>query len=361
MRLHVQIAAVVALTLALALGAPLRAVAATGTGKPVALDRYPVCEPSAAIAVPCSNGSGSICAWVGDNEQSAALFQYTIDGDGRLAPAEPFEISLGDAKVGDVEALASDTDGVLVIGSHGRKKSCASDDERVAIARLAGDPVQATQIAGAAGFDDRKRACETRWLVLADDAPAAARSLRRDFCAAIAAAERDARPGDPSSCAGATLNIEGAVTLPDASGNDRLWLGLRAPLVQGLGVMLRAAPVKPGAKRLGFDGIALVDLRGQGFRELARSDGFVWAIAGSTATSTDPSHLLRMRTERVANGNVIGDTQLIAGADLPPTAEGLIIQPEERRAIVLLDGDIGKTAGSCKKPPQQLTITDLPQ
>jgi hypothetical protein len=348
--------------IALTLGAPVVGRAGTVAGKPIALDRYPVCEPSAAIALPCSNGSGSTCAWVGDNEQDAALFQYTIDGDGRLAPAEPFEVSLGGVKVGDIEALASDAGGVLAIGSHSRKNSCASDDERVAIARLTlGDPVQATQVAGAAGFDDRKNACETRWIVLADDAPAAARSLRRDFCAAIAAAERDARAGSPSSCAGTTLNVEGAVTVPDSSGGERLWIGLRAPLVQGLGVLLRAAPVKQGGKRLGFDGIALIDLRGQGVRELAQSGGFVWGIAGSTEDSKDKSHLFRVRTERLASGNVIGDTQLVPGAELPPTAEGLIVQPEAHRAIVLLDGDTGKTEGTCKKPPQQLTITDLPE
>jgi hypothetical protein len=360
MRLHRQ--ALAASIVALTLGTAVVGRAATVAGKPVALDRHPVCEPSAAIAVPCSNGSGAACAWVGDNEQDAALFQYTIDGDGRLAPAEPFEISLGDVKVGDIEALASDASGVLAIGSHSRKNSCATDDTRAAIARLTlGDPVQATRVAGAAGFDDRKNACETRWLTLADDAPQAARSLRRDFCAAIAAAEREASAGSPSSCAGATLNIEGAVTIPDASGTERLWIGLRAPLVQGLGVLLRAAPFTPGGKRLGFDGIALIDLRGQGVRELTRSGGFVWGIAGSTEDSNDKSHLFRVRTERLTSGNVIGDTQIVAGGELPPTSEGLILQPDAHRAIVLLDGDIGKTAGSCKKPPQQLTVTDLPE
>ncbi|MBY0275477.1 DUF3616 domain-containing protein [Candidatus Binatia bacterium] len=338
---------------------PAAARAAAVVGKAAPLDRYPVCEPSAALAVPCSGGSGATCAWVGDNEQSASLFQYTIDDAGRLAPAEPFEISLGEAKVGDVEALASGAGGVVVMGSHSRKNSCASDSERVAVALLEGDPVHASQIAGASGFDDRTGACESRWLVLADDASQAARALRRDFCAAVAAAERDARAGDPSSCAGATLNIEGAVSVPDASGKDRLWIGLRAPLVQGLAVLLRAMPAKPGSKRLGFDGIALVDLRGKGVRELTRSAGFVWGIAGSAADGNDDSLLFRIKAERLESGNVIGETQLVAST-LPPTAEGLIVQPEEHRAIVLLDGDLGKTAGSCKKKPQQLTITDLP-
>lgn len=355
MRHPVLARSIVALTLL----SPAAVEAAAVGGKAAPLDRYPVCEPSAALTVPCSDGSGATCAWIGDNEQSASLFQYTIDGDGRLAPAEPFEISLGDAKVGDIEALASSAGGVVAMGSHSRKSSCARDDQRIAVALLTGDPVQATQLAGASGFDDRTSACESRWLVLPDDASQAARALRRDFCAAVAAAERDARAGDPSSCAGATLNIEGAVSVPDASGKDRLWIGLRAPLVQGLAVLLRTMPVKPGNKRLGFDGIALVDLRGKGVRELTRSGGFVWGIGGSAADSQDESLLFRIRSERLESGNVIGDTQLVAGA-LPPTSEGLIVQPEAHRAIVLLDGDLGKTAGSCKKKPQQLMITDLP-
>jgi len=358
MRLPVPATAIVALTLSSLASAAARADVTTG--KPGPLERYPVCEPSAALVVPCTGDTATSCAWVGDNEQSGALFQYTIDADGRLAPAEPFEISLGDAKVGDIEALASDASGVLAIGSHGRKSSCAADNERVAVARLQGDPPTAEKLTGASGFDERKSACETRWIALADDAPQTARALRRDLCAAIAAAENQARSGDASSCAGATLNVEGAVTVPDASGSERLWLGLRAPLVQGLAVLLRAAPAKPGGKRLGFDGIALVDLRGNGIRELTRSPGTLWGIAGTTADSKEKSHLFRLPIERIQSGSVIGGVELVAGGELPPTAEGLIIQPEARRAIVLLDGDTGGSAGTCKKAPQQLTITDLP-
>lgn len=358
MRPTFPITALFALTISLLV--PGGAHADVVVGKPVALERPPVCEPSAALLVPCSGNAATSCAWVGDDEQSAALFQYAIDADGRLAPADPFEISLGEAKVGDVEALASDAGGVLAIGSHGRKKSCAADTERVAVARLQGDPPTAEKLAGAAGFDERKSACETRWIALADDAPATARALRRDLCAAIAAAENAARAGDASSCAGATLDVEGAVTVPDASGSERLWLGLRAPLVQGLAVLLRAAPAKPGGKRLGFDGIALVDLRGNGIRELTKTPGVVWGIAGATADGKEKSRLFRLPMDRLQSGSVLGGVELVAGAELPPTAEGLIVEAEARRAIVLLDGAAGAAGGACKKAPQQLTITELP-
>ena len=359
MRLHSLITLVAAFTLSLPAAHVARAAASAG--KPVALERYPVCEASAALVVPCSGGAAGTCALVGDNEEDEEVFQYAIDADGRLAPAEPFAISLGEAEVGDIEALAADATGVLVIGSHSRKNSCATDDDRVAVTRLSGDPLQAEQIAGKSGFDDRKGACDSRWIALADDAPQSARALRRDFCAATAAAESAARPGDAASCAGALLNVEGAVVIPDASGSERLWLGLRAPLVQGFAVLLRAAPFKPSGKRLGFDAIAVVDLRGRGIRELTSSGGFVWGIAGSPADSQEKSQLFRFRAERLQNGNVIGDAEMVAGGELPPTAEGLIVQPELRRAIVLLDGDTGKQDGTCRKAPQQMTITELPE
>ena len=38
-------------------------------GSPIDLDRYPVCEASAVIAVPCVDDPKASCIWVGDNEQ----------------------------------------------------------------------------------------------------------------------------------------------------------------------------------------------------------------------------------------------------------------------------------------------------
>ena len=41
----------------------------TALGRPIDLDRFPVCEASAAIEVPCVDDPKTRCIWVGDNEQ----------------------------------------------------------------------------------------------------------------------------------------------------------------------------------------------------------------------------------------------------------------------------------------------------
>jgi len=332
------------------------AAAAAGATPPVPLGSYPVCEASAALAVPCSDDPGVTCVWVADNEQSDALFQYRVDEAGRLAPGEPFKIPLEGAHVGDIESLASDDAGVLVIGSHSRKRGCKADDARVAVARIERDPLRAALLAGSSGFDDRTKACESKWLVLADDEPEAARALRRDFCASLAAGEQAAKSGDVASCAGATLDIEGALSVPDAAGAPRLWLGLRAPLLKGLAVLLRAAPSKAGSKRLTFDGIATIDLRGGGISDLTLSEGWIWGIAGTTDDSNVQSHLWRVRADRLRVGAIIGGVELVAGGELPPGAEGVVIQPEQKRAIVVIDGDTGAQQGRCKVGARQMTI-----
>ena len=80
----------------------------TALGKPIDLDRYPVCEASAAIEVPCVDDPKASCIWVGDNEQEDKVFEYTADANGKLTPTKHFEIKLGNAEVGDIEALVQD-------------------------------------------------------------------------------------------------------------------------------------------------------------------------------------------------------------------------------------------------------------
>ena len=67
-------------------------------------------------------------------------------------------------------------------------------------------------------------------------------ALAREVCAALLQAERQA---SPARCE--TFNIEGAVGVPNESGADRLWLGLRSPLVEGHAVLLRLAEPTPTA------------------------------------------------------------------------------------------------------------------
>ena len=332
----------------------------TALGRPIDLDRFPVCEASAAIEVPCVNDPQTRCIWVGDNEQENTIFEYAADADGKLTPTQHFEIKLGNAEVGDIEALVQDEQGLLVIGSHSRKSDCTKDTkhDRVAVARVLRDPLRAELVASGQGWEDHLTGCDSTWLKLEDAPPGSLTSpLRSAFCAAIAAAEKtaDAVAGDKSPCAGDVMNVEGAVAVPDGSNKPRIWLGLRAPLVGSRAVLLRVAPLGATTQRLTFDGIATLDLGGKGIRDLTISEGWLWGIAGCVPDCSEPSHLWRVKVDALKSGAAITGVEFVKGGELPPSAEGLVIQSAAKRAIVLVDGDKGKD--DCATAAQQLTVT----
>ena len=151
-------------------------------GKPIKLDRYPVCEASAAITVPCADDPQASCIWVGDNEHEDKVFEYTANTKGKLTPTQRFEIPLGDAAVGDIEALVQDETGLLVIGSHSRKRDCTKDAkrDRVAVARIQRDPLRAELVASGQGWEDHITKCESTWIPLADVQPGARTSRQRE-------------------------------------------------------------------------------------------------------------------------------------------------------------------------------------
>ncbi len=337
-------------------------VPSTALGRPINLDRYPVCEASAAIEVPCVDDPKASCIWVGDNEQEDKVFEYAADANGELTPTKHFEIKLGNAEVGDIEALVQDEKGLLVIGSHSRKSDCTQDTkhDRVAVARVLRDPLRAELVASGQGWEDRITGCDSTWVKLEDTQPGSVTGpLRSDFCAAIAAAEKaaDAVAGDKSQCAGGVMNVEGAVAVPDASSKPRIWLGLRAPLVSNRAVLLRVAPLGATKQRLTFDDIATIDLGGKGIRELTISEGWIWGIAGCVPDCSEPSHLWRVKAAALKSGATITGVEFVKGGELPPSAEGLVIQSAAKRAIVLVDGDKGEVKGHCATAAQQLTVT----
>ena len=273
-----------------------------------------------------------------------------------------FEIKLGNAEVGDIEALVQDETGLLVIGSHSRKSDCTQDTkhDRVAVARILRDPLRAELVASGQGWEDHLTGCDSTWLKLEDTQPGSLTgSLRRAFCAAIATAEKaaDAAAGDKSQCAGDVMNVEGAVAVPDTNGKPRIWLGLRAPLVGNRAVLLRVAPLGATKQRLTFDDIATIDLGGKGIRELTISAGWIWGIAGCVPDCSEPSHLWRVKADALKSGAAITGVEFVQGGELPPSAEGLVIQSAAKRAIVLVDGDKGEVKGHCATAAQQLTVT----
>jgi hypothetical protein len=328
-------------------------------GQPVALERYPVCEASAALEVPCVDHPQTRCIWVGDNEQEDTIFEYTADADGKLTPTTHFEIPLGPIEVGDIEALVPDAQGVLVIGSHSRKSDCTQDTkhDRMAVARVLQNPLRVERVASGQGWEDRLTGCDSTWITLTEaQASSGTGRLRRDFCTAMAAAETAANAvaGTQAPCAGTTMNVEGAVGVPDAQGTGRIWLGLRAPLVGNRAILLRVAPLGATTQRLTFDDIATIDLGGQGIRELTSSAGWIWGIAGCVPDCRESSHLWRVPADALQSGATITDVEFVPGGTLPPNAEGLVIQAAAKRAIVLLDG--AKGHGACTTAAQQLTV-----
>ena len=65
----------------------------------------------------------------------------------------------------------------------------------------------------------------------------------------------------------------------------------------------------------------------------------------------------RVKADALKSGAAITGVEFVKGGELPPSAEGLVIQSAAKRAIVLVDGDKGKVKGHCATAAQQLTVT----
>lgn len=322
------------------------------TGWLLPLGKYPLCEASAAIELPCPKHPDETCLWVADNESKKDLFQFRATSKS-LQGAEQQPIPLGDP-LEDAEALARSGDEVYVIGSHGRKSKCGREESRQRIVRVSTDASgNATSAvvakAGEKEWSDRLAACATDLLrVAAADAPLAAQ-----VCDAIAKAEKSA-DASPPSCVD-VFNIEGAAMLSDAKdGKPRLWVGLRAPLVDGKAILLRVASLEPSGEPVSFDGVALLELRGRGIRELTLAGDRVFGIAGSVEDSEKPSFLFRLPASDVVSGALVTDVQM-SSRPLPPSAEGLVIEGCDR-ALIVVDGNKDKDAKRCAPGAQQLVV-----
>jgi hypothetical protein len=299
-----------------------------------------LCEASALQWHPCADGTPS-CLLVGDNEDDDALYLYTVDGAGSLVRATPWRLPMG-AAVGDIEALAMVGGDVIVVGSHSRKSNCERDIHRLRVARFPG-LTAATTVAEASveAWRTKLLECSTRLIRLADaDDTPEQRALRDSACAAIAEAETQAGEDEQTDAAAkercaTTFNVEGAVTLRDHGGAERVWLGLRAPLVDGRAILLRIATLDQTPDGLTFDGIAAVELGGLGFRELTTSGESLYGLAGPVPDRGD-GRVWRIRASTIHPGVRVDGVESIA--DIAGNAEGLAIDAAHRRAIVLFDG-----------------------
>lgn len=318
-----------------------------------------LCEASAARLVECPQGAGAAadpagCLLVADNEIEDRLFLHPVRADATLGGGRAIPLVAEDggakrAKVGDVESLEVADGVVWAVGSHGRRKwsdaraagdakQCGVDGARLAIFRGAWKPQTPMDAIRGVRIKTKKKAwqtllgaeCETRLFRLAAD-DAKGRALAAAACSEIAA--RHARAAHDRDACESAFQIEGAVALASAAGARRLWLGLRTPAVAGKAALLRLAD----GEALAFDGIALADLGGgRGVRDLARTNGTLWAIAGPGAdTAAGAFELMSAPVGPLESGAVLAMEPVAA---LPASSEGLAVSPRGDRILVVTDG-----------------------
>jgi len=315
------------------------------------LGHAPLCEASGALVVPCA-AAGGRCLLVADNERATELYLFDVEG-ARLRNQRPVALRTadgGEAAVKDAEGLALLGERVVVLGSHSRRswtnaKPCSLDPARLALgvfaragdARLVGQ--RRSTAAGAWTELLGREACATR--LIRSGGPLAAR-----VCDAIADGQAHATESAEACARG--VNFEGVAVL-----GTSLWLGLRGPTVDQEAVLLRLA----GAGELRFDGVAMLDLGGDGVRDLATDGASLWILAGPSADLMHPGSLWRLPLGAVADGARLEPTRVVAA--LPPFAEAIALEPGGRGAFVLVDGDGAEGAGDangCPTPARYLYL-----
>lgn len=340
---------------------------------PKVLGVPPTCEASTALFVSC--GQTRRCLLVGDNEVDKNLFLFDFDersnkfvGE-RLALFDPkLSSALGRAgKLSDIEAMAQLSNGeILVFGSFGRNSYCERKKSRRIFmhAILKGSRLTLGSHPPSRIKKKKKYTCRRLFGYDVSVAPPEV----RDVCNAIARTEEradqiweDPELGEEKSeerkaaCSkDPALNIEGAVTFRETNAHgERIWVGLRAPLVNGNAVLLR---LNEDRQKLRFDAVAFVDLKGSGIRALSRSpNGEIWGIGGMPADSNEPHSLWYFQPNLLRPGATITPNSMSQA--LPTSSEGLAIFND--KAIVVIDGAELKGSTSACVDPSKFLVVDI--
>ncbi len=304
----------------------------------LSLGGYPVCEASAAALVDCPDGEADQCLLVGDNEKEKHVYLYGVDADnGEFTLTKLRKFALKSLlpveedkkfRIEDIEAIAPLSNGEVVIyGSHSTNKACKIKNQRLRFAqgRLDTDgiaqedipPVQSHDLTCEALFgEDRDMLQETVCKVIESG------EAQAEF-----ARQLEKKSQKEAACsAAAALNLEGAVAV-----SDRVWIGLRAPLVGGWAVLLRQVEARDA---FAFDAVALLDMNGNGVRELTLADETIWAIAGPAVDRPEKHALWRFDAGELTHGARI---RPVHAGPLPASSEGLAIH--QGHALVLIDGE----------------------
>jgi hypothetical protein len=141
------------------------------------------------------------------------------------------------------------------------------------------------------------------------------------------------------------VDIEGAVVLGGA-----LWLGLRAPLVDGHAALLRVVTPAEGdgggesVSPTRFDAVAWLDLGGRGVRELSLRGENVVVVAGPTDGGDLDFQLRTLGAEAVQEAAGARLTTTLVGQPVPVGAEGLAVGADSSEGWLFVD-----LSGRCER------------
>jgi hypothetical protein len=279
----------------------------------------PLCEASGLAALE----EGAFVAI--DNEEQNYLFLLSATGEQKVVP-------LNASPARDYEAVVVHEGVLTVIASHSRKKLkagvCRVDSRR---AMFGWAPVTDLQnmtwvSSEHTGHFENPGQCEEQLF-----AGVTTNGSKR-LCGWLSQKDMAAKSG--SDACRDTLNIEGAAVV-----DGHLWVGLRAPLVDGSAVVLRVAGGLPVQRGLVADKVAYVAISG-GIRAMASDESYLYFVSGGSQ-----SRRWRIALKKLNESTWLTPEDL--GPVLPDT-EGLVVT--ETSVLGVTDGSAG--AHQCKEASQ---------
>lgn len=297
----------------------------------------PECESSALLAANCPKDHPN-CLWMADNERKDALFLFSaaISGDEKPTTIHLVNPDKTPVEIGDIEALAALPNGqVLAVGSHSLKSSCEISKKRHSFGVISPNSGLTTLLTWSNKLFDCAAAFPTQRPADADT-----------FCDAVSVGNKEAKnrldnPTVAAACADLeSFNVEGAV----ADRNGRIWLGLRAPLLNRTqqtsdardAVLLRMnASVDPMLPAPEFDDLIKLDLDGFGVRELSATKDALMIVAGPALDKSVPFRLYRLSWPEFESGEKLLKPRKVM--DLATSSEGFALVG--KYAFTAIDGD----------------------
>lgn len=241
---------------------------------------------------------------VGEDEHNE-LHQYALDG----SPLARLTLPMGPREV-DIEGATLRADGSWWVGSHDRGKDTEPKPGRQHLFRVPPGAI--------------------------------APDIDRTDVLALMAAPADFAPVLAATAGHTSKDVSGFSIEALHGDADGLWIGLRAPIVDGKAQLVHLAD-PAGAARI--DRVVAVDLGGRGFRALEAHQGALYVAAGPAADEGDFALFV---LDGLDTAQPVATPVAIELGSLRP--EGLVSTPQ---GLLLLSDDGGVKIGgtSCKKLP----------